>query len=239
MMSRALTHAPIPAHARSPRIVGATALALAAGALALAVSLGPDPVGKEHGKAGWQKTFDATSGPHVAIFAFPGVDLEPLADLPGLTAASGPFTGVDTSLRYRGREVGLRLEERPRAATVVDRPLVVSGRWVRPGTVVLERSTAGVLGVTVGDTVTAAAARGRARLTVGGIAETAVRSRNSGAGSGLGYVLPGTLARVGPAATRSSTMLLRLAEPDRAGSYLDWIRRRYPGRQVAVEEPSP
>ena len=215
--------------------MGATALALAAGALALAVSLSPDRVGQSN----WQKTFDATNGPHVAVFAFPGVDLKPLADLPGLTAASGPFTGVDTSLRHHGREVGLRLEERPRAAAVVDRPLVVAGRWVRPGTVVLERSTAGVLGVSVGDTVTAATARGRIRLTVGGIAGAAVRSRNSGAGAGLGYVLPGTLARVGPAATRSSTMLLRLAEPGRAGSYLDWIRRRYPGRQVAVEEPSP
>jgi hypothetical protein len=52
-------------------------------------------------------------------------------------------------------------------------------------------------------------------------------------------VLPSTLTGVAPNAPYGSTLLLRLADPDRAGKYVDWIRRRYPGGQVTVEEPSP
>jgi putative ABC transport system permease protein len=187
----------------------------------------------------WQQTFDATSGPHIAVVGLPGVDLAPLREIPGLTAASGPFPGVDTSLRYRGREIGTRLEGRPVAATAVDHPLLISGGWVRPGTVVLERSTARSLRVPLGGRVTVAAARGKIRLTVAGVAGTAAPSRSSGYGRGLGYVVPSTLAGVAPKTTYGSTLLLRLADPDRAGRYVDWIRQRYPGGQVAVEAPSP
>ena len=163
-----------------------------------------------------QQTFDATDGPHVVVSALPGVDLTPLRAIPGLTAASGPFPVVDTSLRYRGREVGTRLEGRPVAATVVDHPLLVSGGWARPGTIVLERNTARALDVPLGAQVTVAAARGRIRLTVGGVAETAAPSRSSGTVRGLGYVVPGTMTRVAPKATYGSTMLLRLGR--RAGA---------------------
>ena len=187
----------------------------------------------------WQQTFDATDGPHVVVSALPGADLTPLRALPGLAAASGPFPVVDTSLRYRGREIGTRLEGRPAANTAVDHPLLVSGRWARRGTIVLERSTARALGVPVGAHVIVATARGRARLTVGGVAETSAPSRSSGTARGLGYVVPGTLTGVAPKATYGSTMLLRLADPERAGKYADWIRQRYPGGQVTVAEPSP
>jgi hypothetical protein len=187
----------------------------------------------------WQQTFEATNGPHLVVVGLPGVDLAPLREIPGLTAASGPFPGVDTSLRYRGREIGTRLEGRPVAATAVDHPLLISGGWARPGTVVLERSTARSLRVPLGGRVIVAAARGKIRLTVGGVAETAAPSRSSGYGRGLGYVVPSTLAGVAPKTTYGSTLLLRLADPDRAGRYLDWIKQRYPGGQVAVEAPSP
>jgi hypothetical protein len=187
----------------------------------------------------WQQTFDATDGPHVVVSALPGADLTPLRALPGLEAASGPFPVVDTSLRYRGREIGTRLEGRPSAGTAVDHPVLVSGGWAHRGTVVLEQGTARALGVAAGARVTVATARGRARLTVSGVAETAAPSRSSGTARGLGYVVPGTLAGVAPKVTYGSTMLLRLADPERAGKYVDWIRQRYPGGQVAVAEPSP
>jgi hypothetical protein len=210
-----------------------TLLAAAAAAVALATGSGGSTAGQ------WQQTFDATDGPHVAVVGLPGVDLAPLREIPGLTAASGPFRGVDTSLRYRGRELGTRLEERPVATTAVDHPLLISGEWARPGTVVLERSTARSLRVPLGGRVSVATARGRIRLTVGGVAETAAPSRSSGYGRGLGYVLPSTLTGVAPKTTYGSTLLLRLADPDRAGKYVQWIKQRYPGSQVAVEEPSP
>jgi putative ABC transport system permease protein len=189
-------------------------------------------------------TFEATNGPHVAVFGLPGVDLEPLARLPGLRAASGPYRTVATSLRYRGREVGVQLEGRTRSESVVDHPLLVSGRWVRPGTVVLEQSTAHALRVPLGGRVTVATAEGKESLVVGGVAKTAVRERYPGSGrglgglGGLGYVTSRTMTGVAPSRTYGATMLLRLDDPDRAGKYVDWIRQRYPGAQVAVEVPS-
>jgi hypothetical protein len=209
------------------------AVAAAAAGVVIAASSGGSAAGP------WQQTFEATDGPHVMVSALPGVDLAPLRVIPGLSAASGPFPGVDTSLRYRGREIGARLEGRPDAVTAVDHPLLVSGKWARHGTIVLERSTAGALNVPLGGQVTVAAARGRLRLTVGGIAETAASSRSSGTARGLGYVVPSTLSGVAPKETYGSTMLLRLADPERAGKYVDWIKQRYPGGQVAVEAPSP
>jgi putative ABC transport system permease protein len=233
-MARALTGTPLPTVGRLPRRSAVAVMALAAGAAATVVVAIAGP----SGKAPSPTTFDATNGPHVAVSALPGVNLRPLADLPGLTAASGPFTGVDTSLRYAGREVGVRLEGRPAAKSAVDQPLLVSGEWARPGTVVLERSTARALDVPLGGRLTVATTRGRTALTVSGVAETAAPARYPGTGRGLGYVEPGTLAGVGPKATFGSTMLLRLADPDRTGKYLEWIKQRYPGAQVAVEAPS-
>jgi putative ABC transport system permease protein len=209
------------------------ALAAAAAAIAVAVSGGGSGDGR------WHQTFDTTSGPHVAVVGLPGVDLAPLREIPGLTATSGPFPVVDTSLEYRGREVGTRLEGRPVAATAVDHPLVVSGRWVRPGTVVLERKTAQSLHARLGARVIVGSARGRVHLTVGGVAETAAPTRGVGNAGGLGYVAPITMTGVAPKATYGSRMLLRLSDPGQAGRYVDWITRRYPGRQVTVEEPSP
>jgi putative ABC transport system permease protein len=208
-------------------------LALTATAVIAATSSGGSPGGTS------QQTFDATDGPHLAVVGLPGVDLAPLRELPGLTAASGPFPGVDTSLRYRGKEIGTRLEGRPVAATAVDHPLLISGEWARPGTVVLERSTAQSLRVPLGGRVTVATARGRIRLTVAGVAETAAPSRSSGYGRGLGYVVPNTLTGVAPKTTYGSTLLIRFADPDRAGKYASWIKQRYPGGQVALAGPSP
>jgi hypothetical protein len=233
---RAISPAPPVSIARRPRRSAAAVLALAAAA---AVTVVIATSGGGASTDPWQQTFDATDGPHVVVSALPGADLTPLRALPGLEAASGPFPVVDTSLRHRGREIGTRLEGRPAGGTAVDHPLLVFGVWAHRGTIVLATSTARALGVQAGDSVTVTTAHGRARLTVSGVAETAAPSRSSGTARGLGYVVPSTLARVAPKSTYGSTMLLRLADPDRAGKYVDWIRQRYPGGQVAVSEPSP
>jgi hypothetical protein len=235
-MSQAITHPPVPTIARRPRRSAAAVLSavLATAAIVvLATSGGRSSAGP------WEQTFEATNGPHLVVSGLPGVDLAALRDVPGLAAASGPFPGVDTSLRYRGREVGTRLEGRPAATSAVDHPLLVTGKWARPRGVVLERNTARALGVPVGARVAVATAGGKSRLTVTGVAETAAPSRSPGIGRGLGYVVPSTLAGVGPKTTYGSTLLIRLADPDRAGKYVDWIKQRYPGSQVAVEAPSP
>ena len=233
---RTISPPPAVSIARRPRRSAAAALALAAAAAIIAVIAAS---GGGSSASPWQQTFEATDGPHVVVSALPGADLAPLRTLPGLEAASGPFPVVDTSLRYRGREIGTRLEGRSAAGTAVDHPLLVSGGWARSGTIVLEQDTARALRVPVRARVIVATARGRARLAVSGVAETAAPFRSSGTARGLGYVVPGTLAGVAPKVTYGSTMLLRLADPERAGKYVDWIRQRYPGGQVKVSEPSP
>ena len=187
--------------------------------------------------------FEATGGPHVQVSALPGADLGPLTRLPGLSAASGPFPGVTTSMRNRGTEAEVWLEARTGRAGAVDHPLQQSGRWLEPGAVVLERSLAQRLGLRPGERVGVTTASGPRSLRVAGVISTSAdhryrgdaRGAAAGAGSSVGFVLPRTLRAVAPnARTWSSTLMLRLADPAKTATYVDWIRDRYPGAQVAV-----
>jgi putative ABC transport system permease protein len=190
-------------------------------------------VGGRGGGSAWQQTFEATNGPHVRVSGLPGVDLKPLMTLPGLTEASGPFPGIQTSLRHEGRAAGAWLEGRPATASVVDHPVIVSGRWLRPGAVVLDRQLAAAIGAGVGDRVTTDGAS----LRVAGITETATSGRDRNPAEGLGYVLPGTLATVVPDShALGSTVMLRISDPDRSGSYVKAIESTYPAAQVMIED---
>jgi putative ABC transport system permease protein len=80
--------------------------------------------------------------------------LTPLASADGVTAASGPFPVAFATLRARGHAVPVQAQGRDLAPAAVDQPLVTQGAWVRAGGVVLERTFAQALGVTVGGTVT-------------------------------------------------------------------------------------
>jgi hypothetical protein len=217
--------------ARIPRRTGTQLLLLLAAATAMVglVML----VGGRGGSSAWQQTFEATNGPHVRVSALPGVDLQPLMSLPGLAEASGPFPGVQTSLRHHGRESGVWLEGRAATSSVVDHPLIVSGKWLRPGAVVLDRSLASAIGAGVGDRVTADGVS----LRVAGITKTAASGRDRNRSEGLGYVLPGTLARIVPDShTFGSTVMLRISDPDRSGSFVRAIESTYPGAQVVVDD---
>jgi hypothetical protein len=188
-------------------------------------------VGGRDGNSAWQQTFEATNGPHVRVSALPGVDLHPLMSLPGLAEASGPFPGVQTSLRHHGREAGVWLEGRAETSSVVDHPLIVSGKWLRPGAVVLDQTLANAIGAGVGDRVTADGAS----LRVAGISKTAASGRDRNRSEGLGYVLPGTLAGVvRDSHTFSSTVMLRISDPDRTGTFVRAIESTYPAAQVVV-----
>jgi hypothetical protein len=185
--------------------------------------------------------FEATGGPHVQVSGLPGADLQPLKGLPGLSAASGPFPGVTTSVRHHGTEVDVWLEARSGLAGAVDHPLQQSGRSLEPGAVVLERSLAQRLGLRPGERVGVTTASGPRSLRVAGVISTSADrryrsdARGAGAGVSIGFVLPRTLRSVAPnVRTWNSTMMLRLADPAKTATYVDWIRDRYPGAQVAV-----
>jgi putative ABC transport system permease protein len=109
-------------------------------------------------------TKTATSGPDVTASALPAgsshgtmpADLDallPLVNAPGVMARSGPYPVAGATLLAAGHSVPVQAEGRDEAPAAVDQPLVTDGTWVRPGGVVLERTFAEALGVTVGDEV--------------------------------------------------------------------------------------
>ncbi|GAA2887864.1 hypothetical protein GCM10010517_51800 [Streptosporangium fragile] len=126
----------------------------------------------------YEQTRAATAGPDmVALSGVTDPDvtaaLASLADDPEVVAHHGPYRIVYADLTTRDSisspVVVQGFAETPGA---VNRPLVTSGQWLRPGGTVLERGFATALGVGVGDHVTIA---GRSYPVVG-IAVTAATS---------------------------------------------------------------
>jgi putative ABC transport system permease protein len=107
----------------------------------------------------YQRTRAATAGPDVVVSAFPqnggsAARLMALARAPGVTGHSGPYPLAWPVLRAHGHTVAAEAEGRDRAPASLDQPKLTQGNWVRPGTVVAERSFAEVLGIRAGDRVT-------------------------------------------------------------------------------------
>ncbi|NUS88919.1 MAG: ABC transporter permease [Streptomyces sp.] len=107
--------------------------------------------------SGYEKTRAATAGPDIIATTTatdPSRVAERLADAPGVAAHADPVFAFDTYIKAHGRTAHSSVEGRETAPSAVDRPLVTSGTWVRPGGAVLERGFAQELGVRVGDRVT-------------------------------------------------------------------------------------
>jgi putative ABC transport system permease protein len=123
------------------------------------------------------QTRAATNGPDVAamVFGFDPVSTGPgfgppkrvtithaqiaaevrtLTHAPGVTGYSGPYPVASVALRYHGIIAPVEAEGRSQAPASIDKPKVITGTWVRPGGVVLERTFAEALGAGVGDRVT-------------------------------------------------------------------------------------
>jgi ABC-type lipoprotein release transport system permease subunit len=123
----------------------------------------------------YEQTRAATNGPDVVAQVGPPVgphgptsgnspgpqvmaQVKALVHAPGVTGYSGPYPVADAILRARGRTAGVEAEGRSPAPTPVDQPKLTAGSWlggsgVRGG-IVLERTFADALGVSVGDGVT-------------------------------------------------------------------------------------
>ncbi|MEU5994009.1 FtsX-like permease family protein [Spirillospora sp. NPDC047418] len=190
--------------------------------------------GSLHGATGklYQQTRAATAGPDVAAYS-PGTDpttitaLKSLERAPGVVAHSGPHRQYYTSLTAHGSTGAAVVQVADRPPGPVDRPLVTSGGWVRPGGAVVERGFATALDVQVGDHVTIA---GRS-FPVTGIAVTAARSiypwalgigPNGGPSDGGGVVWlaePDTRALESPDAQVTSFIYLKLRDPGAAEAF--------------------
>jgi putative ABC transport system permease protein len=101
----------------------------------------------------YSRTKAATNGPDVTAFASSTVQAASLSRAGGVSAHSGPYPLASAVLRFRGLAVPVQAEGRDEVPATVDQPDVTEGSWVRPGSVVLERTFAEAIGVTVGDRV--------------------------------------------------------------------------------------
>ncbi|WP_285580625.1 ABC transporter permease [Herbidospora sp. NBRC 101105] len=122
------------------------------------------------------QTRAATAGPDVVVVA-PGTSraadaaLRSLENVPGVAARSRTYRTFFTPITTSGGEVRAAVLGADAKPGPIDRPLVTSGAWVRPGGVVVERGFAGALRLRVGDRVTV----GGRSFPVVGIAVTAAR----------------------------------------------------------------
>lgn len=106
---------------------------------------------------GYAKTRAATAGPDiiaVTLATDPTKVAESIAHTPGVAAQADPIFAFDTTIRTAGGSAHSSVEGRDAAPSVLDRPLVTSGTWVRPGGAVVERGFAQALGLRLGDRVT-------------------------------------------------------------------------------------
>ncbi|GGV14160.1 hypothetical protein GCM10010182_38390 [Actinomadura cremea] len=188
----------------------------------------------------YRETRAATAGPDVVALA-PGGDraatsaLTSVAQTSEVTAHSGPYRQYYTTLTANGQTSAAVAQGAGATPGPIDRPLVTSGTWVRPGGVVVERGFAAALDVRVGDRVTVA---GRS-LPVAGIAVSAAHTIYPGAQmmgpgggpsdySGLVWMSEadtGTLAAADLPVT--SLIYLKLRDPDSTREFVD--SRRYFG----------
>ncbi|MGD0553788.1 MAG: FtsX-like permease family protein [Streptosporangiaceae bacterium] len=178
------------------------------------------------------RTQAATRGPDIVAYVSPAQAAR-LVAAPGVTAHSGPYPLAAATLAAHGHRVPVQAEGRDEAPAAVDQPALAQGTWVRPGEVVIERTFAEALGVSVGDPVTL---NGRS-FRVGGIAVTAAVPEYPGvcyyltcnAGSqaeesGMGQVwltTPDARALATPATPLSYVLNIKLANPAGAQAFAD------------------
>jgi putative ABC transport system permease protein len=114
----------------------------------------------------------ATKGPDVVAYLTSASAANDLTHASGVANHSGPFPVASATIHFDGRQADVWAEGRAAAAAAVDQPLLTAGSWVRPGGVVIERTFADALGVSVGDRVSLS---GRS-FAVAGIAVTAAQA---------------------------------------------------------------
>jgi predicted lysophospholipase L1 biosynthesis ABC-type transport system permease subunit len=143
---RDLRHRPVEAVLVLLAITAATAT-LTLGLVVRSVATGPS----------YEQTRTATAGPDVVATNLSAAGLAGVlhqARKAGAVAIGGPYPVAGVVIQANGYTAGVTAEGRDSGLGAVDRPLVTSGSWVRPGGVVFERSFGVALGLRVGQWVT-------------------------------------------------------------------------------------
>lgn len=211
-------------------------LTVTTGMLALGASLGGAT------ETLYRHTRDATAGPD-------GVVVSPadstattraqakLTSDPAVAAHSGPYLQYYSKLKAKGSTSHVVITASDTKPGPVDRPLVTSGTWVRPGGVVVERGFATALGVDVGDRVTVA---GRSMPVIGTAVSAASMvypfAQMSGPGGGpndysgrVWVTEEETRALNADDLPAASLLYLKLRDPDATQAFLNNHRGEFNG----------
>jgi len=144
-------------------------IAIAAAAAALTMGLALNGVTS---RQPYVATRAATKAPDVVAYLTSVSQAKRLAEASGVASYSGPYPVASATVRFHGRYADVFAEGRSTAPTAVDQPLLTAGSWVRSDGVVIERTFADALGVSVGDRVSL---NGKS-FAVAGIAVTAAQA---------------------------------------------------------------
>jgi ABC-type lipoprotein release transport system permease subunit len=181
---------------------------------------GPDVIAAVAVAGGGQASGSAGNSLSPAIVSLVGA--------PGVTAHSGPYPYVYSTIVFGRHQVDVVAEGRDEASSPVDQPKLTHGAWLRAGGVVVEAGFADALGVRVGDRVTV----GEQALRVSGIAVTAaVPSYPSSLchlacgmavpqNMGLVWVTRSAASHLGGHAPTSYLLNLRLKDPAQASAFV-------------------
>jgi putative ABC transport system permease protein len=223
MMQLALVLARLRSHpGRSLVLVVVVAVASGIALSALAVlRVADDP---------WAPLVAATNGGDVEIDEAPArPDPRALAALPEVETVGVLIESGDAALQVRGDALLVALKRLPpREAMVIDRPLVMAGRWFAAADeVVFEVTLADTLGIRVGDTVTLNGEHGRSVRVVGTAATTMMPNYPERLPGGV-FAGSALFDAVDPVGTPRWSVGLRLRDPSRADEVVARLNREGP-----------
>ena len=167
----------------------------------------------------WAPLAKATLGGDVEIDSAPvRPDPRALAALPEVTTVGPLIRSGDTALRVHGQVLLASLKRMPadREAMVVERPLMMAGRWfAADDEVVFEATLADTLGVEVGDTVVLNGEHGRT-VRVAGTAATTMEPNYPERLPGSVFAGGAVFDAIDPVGPARWSVALRLHDPSQA-----------------------
>ena len=193
----------------------------------------------------WQKTFEATNGPHIWIITrLQNLDFSQLTNNPAVTQSTGVMLALAENpliIQDNKHPIFLYAMDQP---PVVAHPLIADGRWLEPSSqieTVLDYSLARFFRIQVGDEIKVIGSTGEYPLKVVGLAVTAhwfpYDEVTKDISPGVAYISRAALQAIQPESEYWYSVLgLRLQEPEKSKQFVDQIHAMYPGQLRSVIE---
>jgi putative ABC transport system permease protein len=227
------------------RLLASALTVTIAGAAATTIVLGLEV--RSTGVEPWQRTFAAANGAHVLALVPSRADAASIARLPHVSERSEPVPLVSATLVTPRDSDPIQLAGST-GTTRVNRPVPTAGITPGQNGIVLERSLAEALGISVGTRVDVRARAttdvhaeleptgGSARLPVLGTAISPAQARYPRSTPGLAWASERVLERIEPDRSRWRWMqAVRLDDPSTAGSFAAHAAASFPAGAVSFE----